>query len=147
MVALVMLGDWGSFDLRVDIPPINQPHRLNGFAIFMWLASLIHWWVYMFNFCISPPPLWLFPLSLILYIKTFSKLSFFFLNALIWKIDRENDFRNLGVMSEVPVVRVQADVMQYDSANAKWVPCQGSGPSVVHLYQSLARILNLAYLN
>lgn len=40
-------------------------------------------------------------------------------------------------MSEVPVVRVQADVMQYDSAIQKWVPCQGSGASVVHLYQSL----------
>ena len=44
-------------------------------------------------------------------------------------------------MSEVPVLRVEAEVWQYDSAKAEWFQSQGSGPSVVHLYRSLARII------
>ena len=41
---------------------------------------------------------------------------------------------------ETACVRVMADVMQYDSENRTWVPCQGSGPSNISLLQSLERV-------
>ena len=40
---------------------------------------------------------------------------------------------------ETAQVRVMADVMQYDSENRAWVPCQGAGASNISLLQSLVR--------
>ena len=60
----------------------------------------------------------------------------------IWETILENI--SLPLLSdEVPVIRVQAsDVVQHDT-NRRWVPSQGPGPSIIHLYRSLERILNL----
>ena len=50
----------------------------------------------------------------------------------------------MTLMSEELVIRVQAVVMQCDEtyySNGTWDACEGSGPSIVRLYKSLARIL------
>ena len=79
----------------------------------------------------------------LIFCKVIQKVNIYSLTlspVFFWLQSCTSEQRKMGSSGgETAQVRVMADVMQYDSENRAWVPCQGAGASNISLLQSLVR--------